>query len=146
MFEEAENRGPMVKHYHGDTVRRFLVIGAVIMLATMPFARDLLPASFSLGLLAILAVGVFAGLSNPRQIWVAVLNLFISAVAFLVFEYVAVSRYIATDGLVSPLWFIMLNQVLALNFFAALYFGSKTLRGMILRRKQELLRHEENSL
>ena len=112
----------------------------------MRLVGDVLPASFSLGLLAILAVGVFAGLSNPRQIWVAVLNLVISASAFLIFEYVAVSRYVYRDGLIEPLWFIVLNQVLALNFFAALYFGSKTLRGMMLRRKQELLHREENSL
>ena len=139
MFEETQKQGLLVRHYYGDTVRRFFVVGGALMIATLPFVRDFLPTSIFAALVAILVVGFFAGLANPRQRWVAGLNLLIAIAAFLIFEYVAVSRYFAGDN-APPLWFIILNQVLALDFFAALYYASKTLRGMTVGREGELLR------
>jgi hypothetical protein len=118
-------------HYYGDEVRRLFLLGAVVMALTLPFFQDLIHQPLEVSLGAILIVGIAAGLTNPRQGWVAMMDIVISIVATLVFEYNAVQNY-SLYGSGSGLFWA--DQVLALIFLVALYYASKTLRGSWLNR------------
>jgi len=120
---------PVVQHYYGDTVRRLFVLGGLIMILTLPFFTNLLPVPLFISILAIVVVAIVAGATNPLQKSVAWFNLVTAAVAFLVFEYYAVDAYMMYSA-DSVLFFT--NQILALIFFFAVYFSTKTLRGKLL--------------
>jgi hypothetical protein len=122
----------LVPHYHGETVRKFFLAGAIIMLLTLPFFNDLLPVPLFISIPSILVFGVGAGLINPKYISVALLNLAIAAGALLVFEYFAVVNYHG-EGIMYTLFWI--DQFLALNFLVAFYYSVKTVRGMLTRSK-----------
>lgn len=130
-MKPAGGRPP--RHYHGGTVRRLFLLGGIIMLLALPFTFSKLSILiFTISLFAVLVVGVGAGFMSPTQKWVVVLDLFISAFAFVVFEFVAVDEYVAEHTLGFIFW---VNQVLALIFFFALYYTSKTLRGRFFDRE-----------
>ncbi len=116
-------------HYYGDNVRKFFIVGAVIMLVTLPILRDLISIPLMVSLLTILIISIAAGLTNPRYLWVAFLNTVIAGGALLIFEYYAVDAY-ARYSLQNLLF--LTNQILAINFLAALYYSVKTIRGMWL--------------
>jgi hypothetical protein len=115
-------------HYYGNLVRRFFLLGAIIMLVTLPFLNALLPVSLFYSLFAIVVLSLVAGLTSPRKMWAIGLDEVIAVFAVMVFEYYAVSYYLEYSAS-SPLFIV--NQLLALNFLVALYYNTKTLRGMI---------------
>ncbi len=115
-------------HYYGDLVRRFFLGGAVLMLLTLPFVNPLLPFPIFTSILVIIILCLVAGLTNPLQAWVAVINEITAVIAVLVFEYYAVMYY--QNGGVSVIFNV--NQVLSLNILVAFYYSTKNLRGIIL--------------
>lgn len=115
-------------HYYGDIVRRLFFAAGLIMLITLSTFKQLLPVPTLVSIFAILIVGFLAGLTNPLQKWVMVLNTGISLVGLITFEYHAVTGY---DNLSDPLFWV--NQGLAFIFFFALYYSTKTMRGAMLR-------------
>ena len=130
-----------VPHYYGDVVRTFFIIGGVVMIVTLPVFADRIPVSFQLSLLAILVVGFLAGLTNPRHVWVMVINALVSAVAFFDFEYYAVSTYSSLTLFSNG--FFWINQILAIDFFLALYYSAKTIRGFYLRSQTEVRKSDK---
>lgn len=118
---------PSVAHYHGDTVRILFLVGGVIILATLPFYKNLLPigAGFLTVFVVLLALG--AAIVNPFQRWIVFVNLIIAIVAVILFEYVAAIGY-GTD----PAALSIIRQILAIVFLFALYYSGKTLRAMFL--------------
>jgi|SRR3989344_6923238 len=141
MYYEESTSATHPPHYYGDIVRKLFVLGGVVMLVTEPFFTDFLPVSVFVSLVIIVFLGIFAGLTSPRHRWVQIVNMLIAAVAVFVFEYYAIDIYlrmglygIKTGG------FFWVNQALAVIFFAALYFGSKTLRGRLGGRDGAILR------
>lgn len=119
-------------HYYGDMVRALFLSGAVLMLVSLPFFTNLIPVPATLAILIILAIGTIAGLTNPRQKLVMILNVSISTIAFMIFEYyatVAFRSYSLSN-------FFLLNQTLALIFFVAFYYSIKSLRGSLLDKDQ----------
>lgn len=118
-----------IPHYYGDMIRVLFLIAGIIMLLGLPFFKDLLPIPYIIPILTILVVDFFAGLTNPKLNWVIALNLIISLFGFLVFEYTAVSNF--SDSHKS---FAFVNQILAIIFFIALYYSTKTLRGFLLKK------------
>lgn len=120
-------------HYYGDMVRALFLAGAVVMLVALPFFTNLLPVPATIAIFIILAVGTIAGLTNPKQKWVMILNVLISTMAFIVFEYYATVAF--TSYSVSN--FFLLNQTLALIFFVAFYYSMKSLRGSLLDKDQQ---------
>lgn len=114
-------------HYYGDLVRKLFIAAAIVMLIFLPFYNDRIPFSYSVSIFVIVFLGIIAGVTNPLQKWVIVLNTIISAGGVAVFEYMAINDY----ELLSL--FFWINQTLALIFLVALYFSTKTFRGMILK-------------
>lgn len=121
-----------LKHYYGDIVRKLFFAAAVLMLAGLPFFSDRLPVSTVESLVIIVAIGFFAGLTNPVEPFPAIINTLASAIGVVVFEYFAVLTYQLNSA--SDLLFLA-DQALAIIFLFALYYGTKTLRAMMLDEK-----------
>lgn len=117
------------RHYYGNVVRLIFLASAVIMLIGLPAIIDYIGAPTLLSVIAILVLGLAAGLTNPKQRWDAAINIIISIVGFIVFESYAVSMYQqhGTDNK-----FFITNLVLGFLFLFALYFSVKTWRGLLL--------------
>src|SRR3989344_4510405 len=118
-----------IQHYYGDVVRRLFIVGSFVMLLTLPIFNSLIPVHVFFSILAIIIVSTIAGMMNPIHKTMAVIEFFVSIIALLIFEYFAV-EYFVSLGQNHPLFFI--NQGLAILFFVALYFSSKTLRGILM--------------
>ncbi|HSX58034.1 MAG TPA: hypothetical protein VLE47_02045 [Candidatus Saccharimonadales bacterium] len=117
-------------HYHGDKVRVFFFLSAVLMIMGLPFFKSILSISASSVLLTAVIMIIFAGLTNPKQAWVSFVNTLISLFGFVIFEYAAITHF----NYASYLFFIM-TQGLALLFLFALYYSVKTIRGFYLLNK-----------
>ena len=113
-----------LEHYHGDIVRKLFIAGGVIMIAALPFFYQYIPFSLSYSLLALIIIAFFAGIIAPTEKWIIALNAAVAAVAVFIFEYYAVNGYIEAHY-----FFSFGNQVLAVIFFVAFYYGVKTVRG-----------------
>ncbi len=119
-------------HYYGDTVRFLFLIAGVIMLLMLPTVAQVLNIPIIVSVVAILALGLAAGFTNPKQKLDALINVFISAAGFLIFESTAVWTYqrgITTDRLQ---FFFIASITLGLIFLLALYFSVKTFRAEIV--------------
>ena len=115
------------RHYYGDTVRTLFLAAGVILLLEAVFATGPLTPFWTI--VAALILGLFAGITNPKQYWIAFVDLCVSILGLLLFGYFAVSGYQAGLGVSM----VMLARVgLALIFFFALYYSAKTLRGRII--------------
>jgi hypothetical protein len=100
-------------HYYGDIVRRLFLTAGVIMLITLPVLTTLLPVQSYVSLLIIIAM-----------------NTVISAVGMFFYEYYAVTGYFLPEGTPHGTLFTLTNQVLAIIFFFAIYYSSKSVRGI----------------
>ena len=121
-----------LSHYYGDTVRFLFLIAGVIMLISLPTVSQILNIPIIISVIAILILGLAAGFTNPKQKLDALINVFISAAGFLIFESTAVWTFqkgITTQRLE---YFFIANIILGLIFLLALYFSAKTLRAEIV--------------
>ena len=124
----------MGEHYYGDAIRIIFIVAGVVMLVMLPFFSSLIQAPVILSIVAILALAIFGGFLNPKQLWIIIVNTIISIGAFAVFEYYAVSAYITpTSQLQLTVKFFWVNQILALLFFISVYLSIKSLRGRIVK-------------
>lgn len=132
IIDEVKEEKSITRHYYGDVVRFLFIVAAIIMLVTLPFLNRNLPIPLFGSILAILAFGTFAGFTNPVQKNTAIINACVSIVALIIFEYYAAQTYFEFSY--GNLMFIV-NQILAIIFLFALYYSTKTLRAMLVRRK-----------
>ena len=117
-------------HYYGDTVRRLFLAGGIIMLVTLPLFTNLLPTTTSVSVLIVLVLGFVAGLVSPAHRTVVVINTIVAGIGMFFYEYYAVTGYFLPDGTAYKDLFVFTNQVLAIIFFFALYYSSKSVRGL----------------
>lgn len=121
-------------HYYGDSVRNLFITGGLVMLVSYPFFSSFIKAPIVFSIIGSIALVVFAGLMNPRQKWVMVLNAIIPIVALAVFEYAAVYTYLNLSPAVGAhVAFFWVNQALSLLFFFAAYLAVKTVRGSFIQ-------------
>lgn len=114
-------------HYYGDRVRTLFIIGALVMVAGLPFVAEDISLPLIVSITGILVVSVAAGITSPQFVWSSILNIFISLYAVVEFEWYAVHWYNNHSGVD---FFFVINQVLAMIFLIALYFSVKTFRGV----------------
>ncbi|MEK7067191.1 MAG: hypothetical protein AAB950_00095 [Patescibacteria group bacterium] len=117
-------------HYYGDVVRRMFLVGAVIMLLALPFFYRLIPAPIFFSVLAIIVVELAAGMTSPKTLWSAIVNVCIAIFGIFAFENEAISAFSRYDAETGYFW---TNQLLALIFLIALYYSVKTVRRMSSR-------------
>lgn len=115
-----------LSHYYGDKVRQLFIAGAIIMAVFLPFFGHEIPSVASVSIVAILVLGVAAGLTSPKRRLTSLLDVLISLGAVVVFERVALEVY----NLAGLNLFFVINQALAIIFLVALYYATKTMRGM----------------
>ena len=118
---------PQVPHYHGDTVRILFLIGGIIILASLPFFKNLL--QIGTGFLPVFVILLVLGgaIVNPFQRLIVTINLIISATAVILFEHAAIIGFGEDPFLLS-----VVRQVLAIVFLFALYYSGRTLRAMFM--------------
>jgi hypothetical protein len=117
-------------HYYGDTVRKFFLAAGLILLLAILRDREFLSFYLFVGVFAVLVLTILAGLTNPRTRQIILTDGVVCAALFLLFEYLAVGAYVATQSFSNEIF--LLRQLLALIFLIALYFSTKTYRGLFL--------------
>lgn len=118
-------------HYYGNIVRGLFFAAGLVMLISLPTYNSALPVPLYVSILAILTIGLIAGLTNPKHLWAAKINVAVAVIGLAVFEYYAVGYY--PNPVDADLFWI--NQFLALDFFVALYYSTKTLRAMLINKQ-----------
>jgi hypothetical protein len=129
-FPEASFRQRHVAHYHGDTVRALFVVGAVVMLVA-----ETTGASLPLTMLGIVsfavALVIFAGITNPAQKWIHFLNALTSIYGAMTFGLFAIQEYRTHHDFFNITYLYV--EALAFIFLIAVYYTTKTVRGILLR-------------
>jgi hypothetical protein len=121
-------------HYYGDYVRRMFFVSGIVMLIGLPFFASNLELTVFAATLGVVIIGIFAGLTSPRQSPIIVFDVCVSAAASIIFELLTIEWYKETGGI--DLYFFF-NQILAILFFVALYFSVKTFRAMLSEKGTE---------
>ncbi len=120
---------PEMMHYYGDIVRRLFLLGAAIMLLAYPFFSAQIGGDPTYSLIGMILLVMAAGITNPRQRWIALLNVLFAAIATFNFESHAITFWAPP----APRAIFIVDQILAVIFLVALYYAVKTLRGMYLK-------------
>lgn len=122
------NGNNVQKHYYGDIVRKLFLLGGAIMLVILPFVYSRLPVPYITSILIIMAIDVFAGITNPAWEWIELVDSAVSLVGFIIFSFYTVQIYIQNNVYDILFWG---DFALGVIFFFALYFSTKTLRGKL---------------
>jgi len=119
-----------IPHYHGDNVRVLLVVSAVVLIIAQSTGAELPLSTFSSVLVAIILV-VAAGITNPAQFWIHWFNAFLAIFGTLLFGNSAVEHYRAGLSVFDSSFAYI--ETLALLSLIALYFTTRTIRGLHMR-------------
>jgi len=114
------------RHYYGDTVRALFLAGAVLVFMTR-FVGTELPFTTGAQMLLILVLVIAAGITNPVQKWIHYVNMLVSIAVTLTFAGLAFSRIETAEMLFTAEGIVVL---ITLIFLAALYFATRTVRGL----------------
>jgi len=129
---KAELGNRKFPHYYGDISRIFFLLAGIIMLLGLPILNQTISVPAYISILFVLSVVFIAGITNPAQRMLSVLDLIVSLVGFIVFEYYSVKVF--AEG---SIYFIyLINQAIAILFLLAFYFAVKTVRGFIVPEKK----------
>ena len=124
----TERRSAM--HYHGDVVRVLFVASALLMLGAETLGGEMPLSTVGIVAFAIVLV-VAAGITNPAQAWIHYLNFIIAVCGAGVFGLFAIERYQVSHTFVEVTY--LSAEALALIFLFAVYYTTKTVRGILLR-------------
>jgi len=122
-------RKPILSHYYGDVVRGLFIFAGILILALAPYRPELVPAGSFIVVVMVLGVALLAGITNPRQRFIILLDTIVSALGLILFEFFAFAHYRISKSLDSTL---IAQEILALIFFFALYYSVKSLRAKLL--------------
>ncbi len=117
-------------HYYGDTVRRLFIASGVIILLGSPFFYEMLARFILLSAIGAVVIAVVAGVSSPRSRMTQILFLIVSAIGVTLFESYAAYAYLYFSFGMKEILFFLSSQTLAVLFFLALYYSTKTVRWM----------------
>ncbi|MFA6278945.1 MAG: hypothetical protein WCS97_01730 [Candidatus Paceibacterota bacterium] len=118
-------------HYHGDAVRALFVIGAILVIVAQSTGADL-PLSTPGAVISAVLLVIAAGITNPAVIWIHWVNSFFAVYGTLLFGMTAVAHYRSGVSIFEPTFFYI--EGIALLSLMALYFTTRTIRGMSLRK------------
>ncbi len=115
-------------HYYGDVVRGLFITGAVLCFLTQFFGTRL-PFSPGALMLIIIVLVIAAGITNPVQHWIHWVNVVIASLGLLLFGGLALARLHSAADVFSQNGIV---AVIAVVFLAALYYGTSTVRGILV--------------
>ena len=119
-----------VPHYHGNEVRGIFVLGALVLIVAQSTGADL-PLSTTQAVVSAVVLVITAGITNPAQYWIHWLNAFLAISGTLLFGTSAVEHYRAGVSVFDPSF--TYTEALALLSLIALYFTTRTIRGLLQR-------------
>ncbi|CAN5180016.1 hypothetical protein BH09PAT1_BH09PAT1_7200 [soil metagenome] len=120
-------------HYYGDVVRICFLIAAGLMLFSLPFFTNYIPVTIWTALLIILGLSFFSGLTNPKVLTIAIMDMIIAIGGLLLFGKYAIDAYLQYGGGNLYFW---LNESLSITFLFSIYFSVKTVRGFLISRNE----------
>lgn len=123
-----------LQHYYGDIVRYLFIVAAILMVIGLPIFQNYIQGPLIISIIAIVVLGIAAGLTNPKQKISAVVNLIISIFGFIIFTYTSVN---AINQAPSDDKFLLTNIILSIMFLFATYFAMKTVRAEMLDPNQK---------
>lgn len=126
MYNDNPNFLRRYDHYYGDIIRTLFIAASAVFLLIILRDQQHLSFYLTMGVFSILALVIFAGLTNPdlhAKLMIKV-DLAVSVPLFFLFEYLAIESYIRTQTLFNEIFF--LRQLLALIFLTVIYYGVKT--------------------
>lgn len=121
-----------IPHYHGDEVRIIFVVSAVVLIFAQSTGGDL-PLSTTGAVVSAVLLVIAAGITNPAQNGIHWVNAAIAILGTLVFGINAIHNFRAGVN-VFDLSFIY-AEALALLSLLALYYTTRTIRGIMQRPK-----------
>ena len=119
-----------VPHYHGDEVRILFFVSALVLIVAQSTGAALPFSTLGAVVVAVLLV-VAAGITNPGQSWIHWLNAFLATVGTLLFGTTAIEHYRAGMSIFDTSFLYV--EALALLSLVALYFTTRTIRGLVQR-------------
>ncbi|MFZ3044066.1 MAG: hypothetical protein WA058_03085 [Minisyncoccia bacterium] len=119
-----------IPHYHGDAVRALFVATAVLLIVAQSTGAELPLSTFGTIASAVTLV-VAAGITNPAQFWIHWFNALLAVAGTLLFGTTAVEHYRSGVNLFDPSFVYV--EALALLALVALYFTTRTIRGIHMR-------------
>lgn len=119
-----------VPHYHGSAVRALFVIGALVLIVAQSTGAELPFSTFGAVISAVILV-IAAGITNPSISWIHWVNAFLSFASTIIFGTSAVAHYRAGLSAFDPSF--IFTEAITLIALLALYFSTRTIRGMFLR-------------
>ncbi len=126
----SEQNDKNIPHYHGDGVRILFITGAVILIIAQSTGAEL-PLSTLGTVISAALLAIAAGITNPMQYEIHWANAGISLIGTILFGTTAVDQYRAGANFFD-LSFVYV-EALALISLLALYFTTRTIRGIIQR-------------
>lgn len=120
-------QGKSVRHYYGDTVRVMFLSAAIVYAVAMPLFGELLPIGTMGGIAVVLALALFAGITNPHSKIVMILDVAIAGVGLFLLQNAAL-MYFSVDGVM----LFILREASVILFLIAFYESVKSLRSMLL--------------
>ncbi len=129
---ESVPRHRSIPHYHGDEARVLFVVSAVLLIVAKSTGAELPLSTFGTVVAAVVLV-VAAGITNPAQFWIHWINSFLAVYGTILFGTTAVDRYRAGASVFDASFAYV--EALALISLIALYFTTRTIRGIKQRPK-----------
>lgn len=129
---ESVPRHRSIPHYHGDEARVLFVVSAVLLIVAKSTGAELPLSTFGIVVAAVVLV-VAAGITNPAQFWIHWINSFLAVYGTILFGTTAVDRYRAGASVFDASFAYV--EALALISLIALYFTTRTIRGIKQRPK-----------
>jgi hypothetical protein len=117
-------------HYYGDITRILFILAAVLLLVAITTGKSL-PLSSSDTVIAAIILVVMGGITNPAQRWIHWVNEAIAILGVLIFGNSAINNYRAGVSVGDPSYLYV--ELVALTSLIALYYTTKTIRGLMLR-------------
>ncbi len=117
-------------HYHGDSVRALFIVAAVVLIIAQSTGADL-PLSTTSSVFVAVLLAVAAGITNPHARWIHWINALFAVLGTILFGISAVEHYRAGAGFLDRSFIYI--EALALLSLAALYFTTRTIRGILQR-------------
>lgn len=127
---ESIPRHHRIPHYHGDAVRALFVASAVVLIVGRSTGADLPLSTFGT-VTAAVALVIAAGITNPASFWIHWINAGLAMVGTVLFGMSAVDHYRLGVSVFDPSFTYI--EALALLSLVALYFTTRTIRGLHTR-------------
>lgn len=128
MTTEPQKLSPAAKHphYYGTLIRKHFFFAGLLILIAVFLDNELRSAYLSYGLLAIIVLIILAGLTSRSNRSIVFIDVIISALMFLVFEYFAIKTFVQYENFSNGIF--LLRQFIAIVFLITMYYSTKTLR------------------